>query len=426
MGISAGFGGGKPSGSAGVGTTSGNATSTTASGITAIAGNTAVRTGDAQTGIKRIFNADRVQQEIAAQVAITAAFGQQSTQAWGGYSNRRFQQALVDKDEQAIACWGPDGGCRSLGHGVVGGLSGGIQGAIGGAATSFAAPHIQAFLIDQGVPPGAAAAITVLTVAGTGSLLGGTPVTAAAFNEASNNNALAFRGIVGAIELAGPIAARACLASPACVKGLRFFGAMAVATVASLLPPAELAQIPGFGGGPLPQQPNNTGNNTPPPQVTTSTPPSLPATSTGPNNTGGNQTANPVTGTAVDGGFAAGGLPTVNLLVMSVDSRLPIPQPTVGANGIPVMSNGRHTPGVLGYNPTTGTEPRNSLDLFNNSVPDPKDPATRYSVDSQGHINRFFGDNNGIFHWSGSTGDRVAPLNPDRIAISVRRLFGFR
>ena len=73
-----------------------------------------------------------------------------------------------------------------------------------------------------------AAAITVLTVAGTGSLLGGTPVTAAAFNEASNNNALAFRGIVGAIELAGPIAARACLASPACVKGLRFFGAMAV------------------------------------------------------------------------------------------------------------------------------------------------------------------------------------------------------
>ena len=105
-----------------------------------------------------------------------------------------------------------------------------------------------------------------------------------------------------------------------------------------------------------------------------------------------------MSGTAVGGGFAAGGLPTVNPVVMSVDSRLPIPEPTVGANGIPVMSNGRHTPGVQGYNPTTGTEPRNSLDLFNNSVPDPKDPAPRYSVDSQGHINRFFGDNNGIFH----------------------------
>ena len=295
VGISAGFGGGKPSGSAGVGTTSGNAASTTASGITAIAGNTAVRTGDAQTGIKPIFNAERVQAEVNAQVAITQAFGQQSTQAWGGYSNRRFQQALVDKDEQAIACWGPDGGCRSLGHGVLGGLTGGIQGAIGGAATSFAAPHIQAFLIDQGVPPGAAGAITVLTVTGTAGLAGGAPASAAAFNEANNNFIFALPSIAEAIVLGGPIAARACLSSPACLNTLRLGGTALVTYVASVLTPSDLAKIPGFGGGPLPQQPNNTGNSSPV-AVAGGTPPLVATPPAGPNNTGGDQTANPTPG----------------------------------------------------------------------------------------------------------------------------------
>ena len=45
-----------PGGSAGFGTVKGDAASTTTGGISGIAGNTAVRTGDANTGLTRIFD----------------------------------------------------------------------------------------------------------------------------------------------------------------------------------------------------------------------------------------------------------------------------------------------------------------------------------------------------------------------------------
>jgi len=111
---------------------------------------------------------------------------------------------------------------------------------------------------------------------------------------------------------------------------------------------------------------------------------------------------------------------------MSVDPRLPIKEATVGTNGISVESNGKQTPGLPGYNPTAGTEPRDSLELFNQSVPSPKDPTVRYSIDVQGNINRFSSDGNGKFHWSGSTGDSSAPLNPNPIPIQIRRLPGVK
>jgi len=111
---------------------------------------------------------------------------------------------------------------------------------------------------------------------------------------------------------------------------------------------------------------------------------------------------------------------------MSVDPRLPIKEATVGTNGISVESNGKQTPGLPGYNPTAGTEPRDSLELFNQSVPSPKDPTVRYSIDVQGNINRFSSDGNGKFHWSGSTGDSSAPLNPNQIPIQIRRLPGVK
>ncbi|MDI6748541.1 MAG: hypothetical protein QMD17_15495, partial [Rhodocyclaceae bacterium] len=51
-----------PGGSgAGIGKDGGNASSTTQAGISGIAGNTQARTGDAETGIQRIFDAQKVQ-----------------------------------------------------------------------------------------------------------------------------------------------------------------------------------------------------------------------------------------------------------------------------------------------------------------------------------------------------------------------------
>jgi len=47
-------------------------------------------------------------------------------------------------------------------------------------------------------------------------------------------------------------------------------------------------------------------------------------------------------------------------------------------------------------------------------------------IDSNGNINRFSSDGNGVFHWSGSTGDSSAPLNVSKIPIVVKRALGFK
>jgi len=72
--------------SAGIGKDSGDASSTTAAAISGIAGNKDARTGDAQTGIQKIFDADKVQKNIDAQVQITQIFGQQAGAAIKDYT----------------------------------------------------------------------------------------------------------------------------------------------------------------------------------------------------------------------------------------------------------------------------------------------------------------------------------------------------
>jgi filamentous hemagglutinin len=105
-------------------------------------------------------------------------------------------------------------------------------------------------------------------------------------------------------------------------------------------------------------------------------------------------------------------------------NRLPIPDVTKGDNGLQVESNPKHTPGMGGNRPNAGTEPKNSLDLFNSSVAG--GDRVRYAIDSNGNINRFSTDGNGVYHWSGSTGDPSAPMNASNIPIEVRRSLGFK
>jgi len=85
---------------AGVGNESGQADSDTRSGISGIAGNQNARTGDAQTGLKPIFDADKVQKEINAQTQITQVFGQQAGQAVSSYVERS-RAALLDQKKKA-------------------------------------------------------------------------------------------------------------------------------------------------------------------------------------------------------------------------------------------------------------------------------------------------------------------------------------
>lgn len=106
------------------------------------------------------------------------------------------------------------------------------------------------------------------------------------------------------------------------------------------------------------------------------------------------------------------------------NGRLPIPETVTADNGLQVESNPKHTPGMPGNRSNAGTEPRNSLDLFNSSIPGGE--GTRYAIDSNGNISRFNTDGNGVYHWTGSTGDKNSSLNVSNIQIGVKRSLGFK
>jgi filamentous hemagglutinin len=84
---------------AGMGKDSGSTTSTTTAGISGIAGDTAKRTGDNAQGIGKIFDADKVRQEIQAQTKITQEFSKQASTAIASYTHTQ-RKALQDQATQ--------------------------------------------------------------------------------------------------------------------------------------------------------------------------------------------------------------------------------------------------------------------------------------------------------------------------------------
>lgn len=173
-----------PGGGFGIGSTQDSVNSTSSSGVSGIAGNAAVRTGDAETGIQKIFDSERVRKEIDAQVAITAEFGQQASSAWGKYANQKMVDA---KDEEERACWSANGPCRIAGHSVIGALGSGVEGALGAAGSTALAPYLSKAIDDLGITGPARDALIAGLSSTIGGVLGGTAGAAGAFNEITNN-----------------------------------------------------------------------------------------------------------------------------------------------------------------------------------------------------------------------------------------------
>jgi hypothetical protein len=103
---------------------------------------------------------------------------------------------------------------------------------------------------------------------------------------------------------------------------------------------------------------------------------------------------------------------------------IPVPNSTKASNGLYYKSNGKHTLGQPGNRPNAGIEPRNSLDLFGDSVSSSKQANTRYTYDTDTNtLHRFFGSEGGDWHWSGSTNQGVNSLTGKDVPIDVKRLF---
>jgi filamentous hemagglutinin len=84
---------------AGMGKDSGSTSSTTTAGISGIAGDSSKRTGDNAQGIGKIFDADKVRQEIQAQTKITQEFSKQASTAIASYTETQ-RKALQEQAKQ--------------------------------------------------------------------------------------------------------------------------------------------------------------------------------------------------------------------------------------------------------------------------------------------------------------------------------------
>ena len=171
------------------------ASSTTRSGISDVAGNTALRTGDKEAGIAKIFDADTVQKEVSAQTQITqmfSALAPRRVAAYAGGKVREINEQLSKEVNPARRAallaerqrWDEGGTYRVLMHTAVGGLVGDVSGGAGAGMVAGAAPalndlqtKLEGSLVKAGMNPaiaqGVAANVNGLGAAGIGAAAGG-------------------------------------------------------------------------------------------------------------------------------------------------------------------------------------------------------------------------------------------------------------
>ena len=95
---------------------------------------------------------------------------------------------------------------------------------------------------------------------------------------------------------------------------------------------------------------------------------------------------------------------------------VPVPEVTRAYNGLYYQSHSKHTLGQPSYKKDAGIEPKNSFSLFERSEPFSETSKQRFTLEKDGSIHRFMPSNKEqtLWHWTGSTTDKNAPLNLSR------------
>ncbi len=198
----------------GIGHDSDSDSSITEAGISGVAGNEAVRTGNKPTGIAKIFDAARVEKEINAQVFITQTFSREAPRAIASYADSQVrdlqQQAGTESDparqaalQDDIRRWKEGGAYRVALHAASGGMAGNVGGAVGAGTVAAAAPllddwqtsltdKLQAAGASESVAKAAATVIMQTTATGIGAVASGgsTQGAAAGLSTDANNRQL--------------------------------------------------------------------------------------------------------------------------------------------------------------------------------------------------------------------------------------------
>ncbi|WP_234667820.1 hemagglutinin repeat-containing protein [Halomonas sp. TD01] len=192
----------------GTGRDDGSASRTTESAISGLAGNQDARTGDADTGIAPIFDAESVRKDVQAQATITQEFGSRASKLVGDTAQAKLEEAQLKRlqadaaqaagdteranqlnaqADQLQSDWGDNGTKRLAAHTAIGALTGGTQGATGAAVGTLSAPAIASALKNAGLDDTLTDGLTALASTAAGAATGGTQGGAAAFNEVVNN-----------------------------------------------------------------------------------------------------------------------------------------------------------------------------------------------------------------------------------------------
>ena len=177
----------QPLNSVGIGSKAGNVNNTTLAAITGIAGNVSALTGDAQTGISRIFDASSVRADVQSQVTITSEFGKQASKAVGDYADSKLRDAIAQGNQASIEDWKEGGTGRLSLHALVGGLTGNLSGAAGAIASQSFVPIVGNALNSIDIPIEVKQAIVLAAGTTVGSAIGGTAGAASSYNATSNN-----------------------------------------------------------------------------------------------------------------------------------------------------------------------------------------------------------------------------------------------
>ncbi|WP_423934986.1 hemagglutinin repeat-containing protein [Comamonas sp. 23] len=196
--ITLGVGGSLGSSSAGVGRDNGSASSTTQAGISGIAGNTSTRTGDKETGLKPIFDKDRVSDNVNAGITVTTVLGKEGSTTIGHYADKKEgelrQQADLAADpaekarlNQEADQWAEGGVYRTALHTALGGITGGASGAAGAASSATVIPIIGEQVANLNLPKPVADAIVQGVAVAVGATAGGTEGVITSVNGTVNN-----------------------------------------------------------------------------------------------------------------------------------------------------------------------------------------------------------------------------------------------
>ncbi|WP_431112267.1 hemagglutinin repeat-containing protein [Variovorax paradoxus] len=219
-------------GSPGVGSYSGNnQASVTKSGISGIAGDQSVRTGDnASAGsLVKDWNTQAILQNVQAQSQLTQQFNQNISREIGTYASKQAaelrDQASKESDpakKQALledaTKWDEGGEYRVAAHMGAGLLSGGVAGALGAGASATLMPRIGDAIDQMGLETPVAQALGAVTAAAIGGIAGGTAGAVSAVSVDVNNRQLhpTERQLIG--KLAADKAKQLCAGSGECEK----------------------------------------------------------------------------------------------------------------------------------------------------------------------------------------------------------------